>query len=73
MNQISMPEQLRECPHCPQGELRYYHEGFGRWDIYFCRKCYGLIQWNGEQTMIMEGEAYPNRNKVISTPYKKII
>lgn len=54
----------RKCPHCFKADLSYYKEGSGNWDLYYCKNCYGMIQWNGKKTMVLEGEAYPNRDKV---------
>jgi hypothetical protein len=61
MNKISMPEELRKCPHCKEFSLNYYHEGVIN-DIYYCSSCFGIASWDGYGVGKMEGEAYPNRD-----------
>ena len=60
MKKISMPEELRKCPHCQEFSLNYYHEGNGN-DLYYCSSCFGIVSWNGKIVKAEEGEAYPDR------------
>ena len=62
MKQVSMSVELRVCPHCGHGNLNYYHEGNG-WDVYYCPKCFGIADFNGEIVRGAIGEAYPNRER----------
>lgn len=60
MRSIDKPD----CPHCRKKEtLCYYREAGNGNDLYYCDKCYGLVEWDGENKKAVEGEAYPNREK----------
>jgi len=65
----TMPQINRDCPHCGEkGTLNYYHEAIGKTDEYYCEKCYKIVLWNGQRVTKISGEAYPNRDKSLSTP-----
>jgi len=60
-----MPADKRDCPHCKQKDsLAYYKEDSEKIDLYYCRKCFGIVEWTDADIKIpINGEAYPNRNK----------
>lgn len=63
MNNNCMPSNLRDCPFCLKDDvLAYYHES-GKFDLYYCQNCFGIIRWDGLERIPIEGEAYPNRDK----------
>jgi uncharacterized protein with PIN domain len=64
MKNTIMPTNERRCPHCGEkGSLRYYKEAEVNADLYYCEKCYGLVEWYGLKTLAVPGEAYPDRDK----------
>lgn len=69
MKQISMPMELRVCPHCRAlptpnlPTLNYYHEAPNGADYYYCANCYGIVEWDSHDVKAVDGEAYPNRDK----------
>jgi late competence protein required for DNA uptake (superfamily II DNA/RNA helicase) len=70
MNCNCLPANQRKCPHCGEEELAYYRESSSV-DLYYCRKCYRLIEWNGQKIIVINGEAYPDRDKSSSTTQKR--
>ena len=62
MRHNCLPSDKRKCPHCGESELAYYHEIFNA-DRYYCRKCYGMINWDGKTIVVIDGEAYPDRKR----------
>jgi uncharacterized protein YbaR (Trm112 family) len=64
MKKVSMPDEVRVCPHCKEASLNYYREAnSGSGDMYYCSSCYGLAMWDGENVTSLQGEAYPHRDK----------
>lgn len=60
----SMPASDRQCPHCEQNEqLEYYRESDNGNDLYWCKNCYCITEWNGINKKKIAGEAYPDRKK----------
>lgn len=68
MKQISIGSFKRKCPYCKRSssqsysQLSYFKEN-GNNDLYYCKSCFKLVEWNGDKIIKVEGEAYPNRDK----------
>lgn len=69
MNNNCMPAEQRDCPHCQtKDSLAYYHEAIGKrfgrkLDLYYCQKCFKMVDWDGICFDKIDGEAYPDRDK----------
>jgi len=64
MNNNCMPTHLRDCPHCKQKDsLAYYRENGNLVDLYYCQKCFGIVEWVDSTKTPISGEAFPNRKK----------
>jgi hypothetical protein len=63
MKQRCLDKELRGCPYCgTRNSIQYYHEMNAN-DLYYCNKCYGIIEFDGYAICKVSGEAYPNRDK----------
>lgn len=60
-----MPIKYRNCGHCKsKSTLNYYHEDDKTGcDLYYCNKCFKLTLWDAKKCELIDGEAYPNRDK----------
>jgi len=68
MNNNCLPNNKRKCPHCKVDDsLSYYHEVGQLIDLYYCKQCFRVIEWNGKTIRKIDGEAYPNREKVTTS------
>ena len=64
MNNNCMPADHRDCPHCnAKDSLAYYHEVGRGIDIYYCQRCFSIVEWDGIKISKTDGEAYPDREK----------
>lgn len=64
MKNNCMTEEQSNCPYCSEKNgLRYYREGHGE-DCYYCENCHRIVVWDGFRARLIDGEAYPNREKV---------